>query len=928
MVSPRVQAQGGGVTITSPAANAILAAGPDYATDVLGDPWDMSNPEDIAIDPAQKPAWSNLSVNSNGNGLLAGTSASIGTNVALLQRAYYTTLNPGRTGRRYPIDSTRYTKMAFKMSMSAASQTWFPRLFWFHHDLGDPADSGGSLNVIDANQVPFDPGTRILVVDLTQGTGSPWTNGVVKGFSLYPNNQNVSKDFTLDWVRLTTGDANSSATKMNITWTGGSGSIDINVSEAASGVAYKVATVAASSGSFQWNYGVLPPGAYILRVGSTTLNFTVNAPPSIQVIDPDETGGEDFATAVLGNPWDMADAGDFTTNVNIVDHLESRSVGASGFVGRSDGQAVAVTDGGVPVGDPQVYPFSKGRDSETTVIDTNKYHRLTYGLQVHRAYDLFLGSVARVFWGSKSSPSGGGTPYDVTTTKDIIVWPGMNTYTIDLATLTTAATGGLEVPNATPWTVQNVRHLRIDPFEFAEHLTFQIPAVKLAADDATANGRFTIKFAGSDPNGDAATVALYYDTDTNSASGLTLITQGLPLSTAGQFVWNTSGVPAGTYYIFAVASDGRNPMGRYSTGPVRVGNFSAPSNPAMNVDSPLNGASGGASFTIAGWAADLGAAAGTGIDSVAVYADPGTSQQIFLGQAAYGAARGDVGAAFGAQFTNSGFSLAVNGLAAGAHTLAVYGHSSVAGSNTVRTLSYTVAGGPSLAVDEPTNGATCTEPCRIAGWAIDRSAASGTGIDAVHVYAFRNGGGVPIFLGVAQYGLARGDLGAIFGSRFTNAGYALQIRGLAPGSYVLAAYGHSTVTGSFSVANTVAATLRNAPRMAIDGPANGSSPLRPFEINGWAVDLAAGAGPGVDAVHVYAFPLGSTTPQLVGVATYGATRTDVGAAFGGSQFNNSGFRLTVNSATLAAGTYDLAVYAHSTVSGGFDNLQIIRVIVR
>jgi hypothetical protein len=368
-------------------------------------------------------------------------------------------------------------------------------------------------------------------------------------------------------------------------------------------------------------------------------------------------------------------------------------------------------------------------------------------------------------------------------------------------------------------------------------------------------------------------------------------------------------------------------MGRYSTGPVKVGNFTA-SNPAVIVDSPSNGAAGGASFTISGWAADFGAGAGTGIDSVAVYADPGTSQQVFLGQATYGAARGDVGAAFGPQFTNSGFSLTVNGLAAGAHTLAVYGHSSVAGSNTVRTLSYTVAGGPALAVDEPSSGATCTQPCRIAGWAIDRSAASGTGIDAVHVYAFRNGAGVPIFLGVAQYGSPRPDLGAIFGSRFTNAGYSLQIRGLAPGLYVLAAYGHSTATGTFNVANTVAATLRNAPRMAIDGPANGSSRTRPFAISGWAIDLAAGAGPGVDAVHVYAFQVGSTTPQLVGVATFGATRTDVGAAFGGSQFNNSGFSLTVNPAMLAAGTYDLAVYAHSTVSGGFDNLQVVRVIVQ
>jgi hypothetical protein len=244
MVSPRVQAQGG-VTITSPAANAILAAGPDYATDVLGDPWDMSNPEDIALDPAQNAAWNSLSVNAGGNGLLAGTSASNGTNVGLLQRAYFTTVKPGRTGRRYPIDSARYTKMAFKMS---ASQAWFPRVFWFHQDLGESPDNGGGINVIDANQIPSAAGTRIFVVDLTQGGGSPWTNGVVKGFSLYPNNENLSKNFTLDWVRLTTGDNSGGATMMNITWTGGSGSTAITVSEKTSGVTYDVATVAAGEG--------------------------------------------------------------------------------------------------------------------------------------------------------------------------------------------------------------------------------------------------------------------------------------------------------------------------------------------------------------------------------------------------------------------------------------------------------------------------------------------------------------------------------------------------------------------------------------------------------------------------------------------------------------------------------------------------------
>ena len=47
-----------------------------------------------------------------------------------------------------------------------------------------------------------------------------------------------------------------------------------------------------------WNYGVLPPGSYQLRVtrsGASGMQpFKINAPPIIQVTDPNETGGEDF----------------------------------------------------------------------------------------------------------------------------------------------------------------------------------------------------------------------------------------------------------------------------------------------------------------------------------------------------------------------------------------------------------------------------------------------------------------------------------------------------------------------------------------------------------------------------------------------------------------------------------------------------------
>src|SRR5207245_194133 len=44
----------GGITITFPGK---LAAGPDYATDVLKDAWDFSNPEDLSLDPGESIGW-------------------------------------------------------------------------------------------------------------------------------------------------------------------------------------------------------------------------------------------------------------------------------------------------------------------------------------------------------------------------------------------------------------------------------------------------------------------------------------------------------------------------------------------------------------------------------------------------------------------------------------------------------------------------------------------------------------------------------------------------------------------------------------------------------------------------------------------------------------------------------------------------------
>jgi len=52
---------------------------------------------------------------------------------------------------------------------------------------------------------------------------------------------------------------------------------------------------------------------------------------------------------------------------------------------------------------------------------------------------------------------------------------------------------------------------------------------------------------------------------------------------------------------------------------------------------------------------------------------------VFLGAAAYGGSRPDVGALYGEQFRDSGYSLSVTGLPVGFHHLVVYARSTVTG---------------------------------------------------------------------------------------------------------------------------------------------------------------------------------------------------------------------------------------------------------
>ncbi len=79
-----------------------------------------------------------------------------------------------------------------------------------------------------------------------------------------------------------------------------------------------------------------------------------------------------------------------------------------------------------------------------------------------------------------------------------------------------------------------------------------------------------------------------------------------------------------------------------------------------------------------------------------------------------------------------------------------------------------------------------------------------------------------------------------------------------------------------------------------------------LKVAGWAIDRGATADVGVDAIHVYAFPIGGA-PIFLGETYPNWPRPDVGAMFG-PQFTMSGFNL-LSPVTLPAGEYHVVAYA-------------------
>jgi len=233
---------------------------------------------------------------------------------------------------------------------------------------------------------------------------------------------------------------------------------------------------------------------------------------------------------------------------------------------------------------------------------------------------------------------------------------------------------------------------------------------------------------------------------------------------------------------------------------------------------------------------------------------------------------------------------------------------------------------PRMSIDLPAASATVRQPFPVTGWALDQASTSSNGIDSVHIWAYPASGAAPIFAGWAPVSGGRPDVGTIFGAAHAASGYGLLVRGLQPGGYTIVVFAHSALGAGFILAQPVHVTVADSGVLALDAPAPNATVSQGFLVGGWAADLGASSGGGIDVVDVYAYPLDTGVgPILLGAVPVNVPRPDV-AAYLGAQFQTTGFNLLAPA--LTPGHYRIVAYGRSLVAGTFNVATAANVTVR
>ncbi|MEM1088758.1 MAG: hypothetical protein AAGI67_00130 [Pseudomonadota bacterium] len=549
MLSVAMPAAAGNLEVLVPGAGGVVVGeAQDYATVELGDPWDMSNPEDVVLTE---------SIQLTGEGFGSGVYSATSTGndpafFALFSGIPSSVVNRNR-GQLFPIDTSVYRYVTLRVRyLQPAPEPATPHCVqvFFYDELSAGGSTFGAANRQCRNQDgELMRGTdwNVVTVDLLADSPSgdigsqPWSAFADAKGLRFDMTDLPGITFQLDWIRLVADGQTVAETQVQ--WT-----------DAGDGP-YAVSAIAPNGQSYLLGEGfagtqatvdlsALPPNSYVIRVygqfssADSPGNVRVNAAPILNFNEPDVRGdvANRFSIAELGNPWGPIEAADVASTTQLVGI--SYSGGSLSATSTGDDSTILM--------------------NATVPIDTALYRMLTYQFEVSGERDIGTGSVARVLWGNNLST--------LTTSDDIIVQEGTNVYEIgDMRLLET------ETEGANRW-FGTVDFFRFDPHEFPTQKTVRLDSIILAPLD-TADPVFNIEWEASDPE-DNASIRLFVDNDTvrENMPPPTLIFDNLRENTDTSALWNgPQDVPSGEYFVLAEVSDAFNTTYRYSTGPVRVG---------------------------------------------------------------------------------------------------------------------------------------------------------------------------------------------------------------------------------------------------------------------------------------------------------------------------------------------------------------------
>lgn len=597
------------LNIVSPSTSVTFAEMDDFATTVLGDPWDMNEATDLAF--YRRSSQFENSTFANGFYSAYLTNGNGGERITLLTAGAInnTAMRIGKLGYNYPINADHYRYLTFRMykgSNSCASGL----VRWY----ADDSYTNSVLGISNSYATPCTAGWGIYVVDLRtvgiQAGGRGW-NGIIRELILHPyaGVGSGGTNVRLDWARLTAEDPLSHR-PYDITWSGDGVGGDVtlyaspNDQSLGSEDDIVIATdQSAYGGAFTFQTGLLPAGTYYIAAvnGSgaawSQAPLIISAPPQVAISRPSMLSGADYAETEKGNAWDMSDSSDLNDSFPIDwDPCISDPSFSNGIY-----RAAALI---CPIGD-QKYSDTKlimghmnPSGSPDPVIDTNKYRYLNFRFRLDGVQDVAEGWVAR--WGWWQLEKGGLPGSETVMSRDIMLLEGWTTYSVDLWADDVIDENH---PVKRTWRDSAPNRLRFDPVELHSSLTpgyFEIDWFKLTAiETVSRNSVYPIEYSLESAR--QTTLTFYYDTDTNKNNGRSRIglvtreattkqsavvpktvTQAdhslyLPMIVSNTvqcgnscFAWNTTGIAQGDYYICVESNNGLNATYSCSDAPLRV----------------------------------------------------------------------------------------------------------------------------------------------------------------------------------------------------------------------------------------------------------------------------------------------------------------------------------------------------------------------